>query len=57
MSNYFRTDISCWTKKTIHVLPSIEVSKTIRDIEIVCSFLWFELYIAINIIDKNKYEP
>lgn len=57
MSNYLRTDISCWTKRTIYILPSIEIAKTIRDIEIVCSFLCFEIYIVFNIIDKNKYEP
>lgn len=57
MSGYIRTDFSYWRKHSIFLIPTIEISKWAKGIEISLLFLWFNLYAIISYIKEEDYEP
>lgn len=57
MSGYIRTDISFWRKHTIFLIPTIEISKWSKGIEVSIILLCFYFYATISYIKENEYEP
>lgn len=57
MSDYIRSDFSCWFEKKIYyIIPTIEIYKWIKSVEISILFLCFRLSVNISYIKEDDYE-
>lgn len=57
MAGYIRTDISCYNKHSITLIPTIEISTWDKGIEVAFLLLCFCFYANISYIKEDEYEP
>lgn len=57
MSGYIRFDFSFWNKDSCFLIPTIEISKWTKGLEISFMFLCFCFYVVTSYIKEDNYVP